>query len=221
MLLYLEQRPRDVDTWEELVDLAGYAEDRGLMAKAAERIHTLSIEGGSPRSRAITASVLALDIPNAVRRAREQLARSPGEALIQYQSHRALLWGGHRNEARALLPNLRASGLPDENKLLAELRQACADGGNGGREIAARIAGLPDASTSGAWHSALLLGETERAAEILRPLDRPERLTTLMQFLVYPMFDARPYPLLGARLDADNIVRPPPVAIPYACRERR
>ncbi len=221
MLLYLEQRPRDVDTWEELVDLAGYAEDRGLMAKAAERIHTLSIEGGSPRSRAITASVLALDIPNAVRRAREQLARSPGEALIQYQSHRALLWGGHRNEARALLPNLRASGLPDENKLLAELRQACADGGNGGREIAARIAGLPDASTSGAWHSALLLGETERAAEILRPLDRPEGLTTLMQFLVYPMFDARPYPLLSARLDADDIVRPPPVAIPYACRGRR
>ena len=190
------------------------------MAKAAERIHTLSVEAGSPRSRAITASVLALDIPNAARRAREQLSRSPGEALIQYQSHRALLWGGHRDEARALLTHLRASGLPEENKLLAELRQACADGGDGARNTAARMTGLPDASTSGRWHSALLLGETERAAEILRPLDAPESLTTLMQFLVYPMFDARPYPLLRARLEADQIQRPPPAAIPFACRAR-
>jgi TolB-like protein len=221
MLLYLEQRPRDVDTWEELVDLAGYAEDRKLMARAAERIHTLSIESGSPRSRAITASVLAMDIPNAVRRSRQQLARSPGEALIQYQSHRALLWGGYRDEARGLLINIRASELPEENKLLAELRQACADGGRGSREIAARIVRLPDATNSGAWHSALLLGDTDRAVEILRPLDRPERLTTLMQFLVYPMFDARPYPLLRARLEADGISRPLPAAIPFACRGQK
>ncbi|HET9397806.1 MAG TPA: hypothetical protein VFO45_03220, partial [Sphingomicrobium sp.] len=221
MLLYLEQRPRDVDSWEELVDLAGYVEDRKLMARAAERIHTLSFESGSPRSRAITASVLSMDIPNAVLRSRQQLARSPGEALIQYQSHRALLWGGYRDEARALLINIKASELPEENKLLAELRQACADGGRSARDIAARIVRLPGASESSVWHSALLLGDTDRAVEILRPLDRPERLTTLMQFLVYPMFDARPYPLLRARLEADGISRPPPAAIPFACRGQK
>jgi TolB-like protein/DNA-binding winged helix-turn-helix (wHTH) protein len=218
MRLYLRERPRDIDSWEELVDLAGYAEDRRLMAHAAERIHTLSMETGSPRSRAITASVLALDIPGAVRRSREQMARSPGEALIHYQAHRALLWGGHREEARTILDHIRASSLPESNKLLAELRQACADGGRGARDIAARMARLPDSSTSGAWQSAVLLGDTRRAAEVLKPLDRPERLTTLMQYLVYPTFDARPFPHLQARLNADRISRPAPARIPFACR---
>lgn len=218
MLLYLDERPRDLDAWDELVDLAGYTENRELMAKAAEQIHALSIESGSPRSRAITASVLSLDIPNAVRRSREQLARSPGEALIQYQAHRALLWGGRLDEARDILLHIRASSLPEENRLLAELRQACADGGRGAREIAQRMARLSDASLSGAWHSALLLGDTAGAVEVLRPLDRPDRLTTLMQYLVYPTFDARPYPLLQARLKADGITRPQPTTIPFACR---
>ena len=218
MLRYLDERPRDLDAWEDLVDLAGYAENRKLMATAAERIHTLSMESGSPKSRAITASVLSLDIPNAVRRSQEQLARSPGEALIQYQAHRAFLWGGRRDEARDILMQIRSSSLPEENKLLAELRQACADGGSGAREIAARLARLPDASISTAWQSAQLLGDTKRAVEMLRPLDRPDRLTTLMQYLVYPTFDARPYPLLQARLKADGVSRPPPAPIPFACR---
>lgn len=217
MLRYLDERPRDVDTWEEVVDLAGYAEERSLMAKAAERIHTLSMESGSPRSRAITASVLSLDIANAVKRAREQLRRSPGEALIQYQSHRALLWGGYRDEAREVLNRLRTSELPEENKLLAELRQACADGGRGAREIAERMARVPDASVSGAWHRAILFRDSAAANRVLAPLHRPDRLTTLMQYLVYPSFDARPFPLLMERLRADSITRPSPVPIPFAC----
>lgn len=221
MRKYLAERPRDLDAWDELVDLAGYISDRRLMAHAAERIHSISMESGSPKSRALTASVLSLDIENAVRRSREQLARSPGEALIQYQAHRALLWGGYRDEARDLLGRIRTSGLPEENKLLAELRQACADGGAGASEIAARMARSPDASTSGAWHRAVLLSDPAGAAEALQPLDRPERLTTLMQYLVYPTFDVRPFPLLEARLKADGISRPPPVAIPYACRASR
>ncbi len=217
MQLYLRQRPRDVDAWEEVVDLAGYADDRRFMAQAAERIHALSFETGQPLSRALTASVLSLDIPNAVKRSREQLRRSPGEALIQYQAHRALLWGGHRDEARAVLGRMRSSSLPPENILLAELRQACADGGKGAREIAARIAGASDSPTSDAWHSANLLGDARRAAEVLKPLDKPERLTTLMQYLVYPEFDVRPFPNLQARLRADGIERRPPVRPPFTC----
>ena len=216
MQLYLRQRPRDVDAWEEVVDLAGYADDRRFMAQAAERIHTLSFETGQPLSRALTASVLSLDTANAVKRSREQLTRSPGEALIQYQAHRALLWGGNRDEARAVLDRMRSSSLPAENIRLAELRQACADGGKGAREIAERIA-QSAAGTSDAWHSAILLGDARRAAEVLKPLDRPERLTTLMQYLVYPEFDVRPYQNLQARLRADGIDRRPPVRIPFAC----
>lgn len=216
MQLYLRERPRDVNAWAEVVDLAGYADDRQFMAQAAERIHSLSFESGLPLSRALTASVLSLDIPNAVRRSREQLKKSPGEALIQYQAHRALLWGGHRDEARAVLGRMRGSSLPAENILLAELRQACADGGRGALEIATRLA--KDASVSNAWHTAMLLGDQRGAAEVLKPLDRPERLTTLMQYLVYPEFDVRPFPNLQARLRADGIERRPAVRTPFACK---
>lgn len=217
MELYLRERPRDVSAWEEIVDLAGYAENRRLMALASQQIHNLSLESGSPLSRAITAAVLAGDIPNAVARSREQLARSPGEALIQYQAHRALLWGGHRDEAPAVLQRIRSSSLPAENVLLAELRQACADGGAGAERIVEKLRSTPDASLSGAWHTAMLMGDHERAANLLKPLDRPESLTTLMQYLVYPTFDARPFPLLEARLRADGIKRPAPAKIPFAC----
>ena len=47
----------------------------------------------------------------------EQLALRPGEALIQYQAHRALLWGGQRDEARAILE-------PDPPKLASGREQA-------------------------------------------------------------------------------------------------
>ena len=50
------------------------------------------------------------------------------------------------------------------------------------------------------------------------PLHQAERLTTLMQYLVYPNFDVRPFPLLQARLDADGIKRPAPAPIPFACK---
>lgn len=218
MLAYLDERPRDLEAWDEVVDMAGYVENRRLIARAAERIHTISMESGSPKSRAITAAVFSTNASLAVKLAREQLKRSPGEALIQYQSHRALLLGGFRDDARQVLTQLRSSKLPDENKLLAELRQSCADGGARAGEIAERLARLPGSSTSSNWQAAELLGDRARATAILMPLHRPDRLTTLMQYLVYPNFDVRPFPLLQARLDADGIRRPAPAPIPFACR---
>jgi hypothetical protein len=218
MLAYLDERPRDLEAWDEVVDMAGYVENRRLIAEAAKRIHTISMENGSPKSRAITAAVFSTDASLAVKLAREQLKRSPGEALIQYQSHRALLLGGFRDDARQVLTQLRSSKLPDENKLLAELRQSCADGGARAGEIAKRLARLPGSSTSSNWQAAELLGDRARATAILMPLHRPDRLTTLMQYLVYPNFDVRPFPLLEARLDADGIKRPAPAPIPFACR---
>jgi len=214
---YLQQRPRELGAWDDLVNLAAYAGDRGLMAEAAARIHDQSVESGSPLSRAITASVLALDTDNAVQRSRQQLAIRPGEALIQYQAHRAFLWAGHRDEARALLGKIRESSLPEENKLLAELRQACADGGRGARDIAAKLDSLKGASTSGRWQGWMIMGDQRRAYSLITSLDQPDRLSTLVQYMAYPDFDARLFPLLQSKLDEDGIVRPAPVRVPYTC----
>jgi TolB-like protein/DNA-binding winged helix-turn-helix (wHTH) protein len=218
MRAYLQQRPRELDAWDEMVNLAGYVGDRPLMADAARRIHDQSVESGRPLSRAITASVLALDIDNAVKRSRQQLAMRPGETLIQYQAHRALLWGGHRDDARALLGRINQSSLPDENKLLAQLRQACADGGQGALAIAARIDSDKRTSTSTRWQAWMLMGDQSRAYALLKPLDQPDRLPTLVQYMVYPDFDARLFPLLQSKLDDDEVRRPAPVQAPYTCR---
>jgi hypothetical protein len=217
---YLDQRPRELDAWDELVNLAAYTGDRRLGAEAAQTIQQQSVESGRPLSRAITASVLALDIANAVQRSRQQLKMRPGEALIQYQAHRALLWGGYRDEVRALVAPIRESSLPEENKLLAELRQACADGGRGARDIVLKLDGLKGASTSGRWQAWMIAGDEERAYALIKPLDRPDRLSTLVQYMTYPDFDARRFPLLQSKLDEDGIVRPPLVRPPYACAPR-
>ncbi|MGZ9100531.1 MAG: winged helix-turn-helix domain-containing protein, partial [Brevundimonas sp.] len=131
MARYLAARPRDIDAWEEMADLSAYAGERAWMRRAAERIHALSVEEGNPRSRAITVSVMAMDLDNAVVRARAQLALRPDRALTQYQAHRALIWSGHVEEAGALLPRITASGLPMATRWLAEMRQACAEGRTG------------------------------------------------------------------------------------------
>jgi TolB-like protein/DNA-binding winged helix-turn-helix (wHTH) protein len=218
MAAYLEQRPRELDGWDEMVNLAGYVGDRSLMAEAAQRIHDESVESGMPLSRAITASVLALDIDNAVTRSREQLAIRPGETLIQYQAHRALLWGGYRDEARALLGRINQSSLPDENKLIAQLRQACADGGQGALAIASRLDSDKHTSTSTRWQTWMLMGDGRRAYDLIKDLDQPNHLATLVQYMVYPDFDARQFPLLQSKLDDDGVKRPTPVQPPYTCR---
>jgi hypothetical protein len=201
-----------------MVNLAGYVGDRALMAEAARRIHDQSVEAGMPLSRALTASVLALDIDNAVRRARQQLAMQPGVALIQYQAHRALLWGGHRDEARPLIERIRQSSLPEENKLLAELRQACADGGAGAAAIVSKLDSDKRTSTSGRWQAWMIAGDERRAYAQLKELDQPARLATLAQYMVYPDFDARQFPLLQSKVDDDHVRRPPIVRAPYTCR---
>ena len=217
MRAYLQQRPRELDAWDEMVNLAGYVGDRGLMAEAARRIHDESVESGMPLSRAITASVLALDTNNAVKRARQQLAMRPGETLIQYQAHRALLWGGQRQEARALLGRIDESSLPAENKLLADLRQACAEGGRGALAIAEQLNSDKRTSTSTRWQTWMLMGDEARAYGLIKGLDQPDRLETLVQYMVYPDFDARQFPLLQSKLDNDGVRRPPPVRAPYTC----
>jgi len=74
-----------------------------------------------------------------------------------------LLWGGDRDEARALVRRINQSSLPQENKLIAQLRQACADGGRGAGEIASTLDSDPRTSTSTRWQVWMLMGDEKRA----------------------------------------------------------
>jgi TolB-like protein/DNA-binding winged helix-turn-helix (wHTH) protein len=217
MAQYLAVRPRDTEAWESIGDFAAYAGDPPAMAQAAERIHTLSIEAGNPKSRAITLSVMALQLPDAVARARQQLALRPTNAITQYQAHRAFIWAGKANEARPLLKMIDASTMPEENKLLSRLRQACADGQpDDAKRFRAQISKVGDLNTR--WQAAQLMGDQSTATALLQPLDRPERLATLMQFMIHPTFDARLYPKLNAALTRNGVVPRKPITTPFSCQ---
>lgn len=217
MASYLEARPRDIDAWEEMADLSAYAGDRRGMARAARRVRDLSIEAGEPRSRAVTLLVMSERFEEALALARMQVERRPNAALTLYQAHRAAIWAGKPTEARGYLQRLRPTALPGDNKLLAELRQACADGRVAD---AVRLNGQLAVSTrrSTRFHAAQTFGHEAAAVSALAPLDTPDRLPTLMQFLIYPTFDARAFPNLGARLAADGVTLYRPIAMPRGCR---
>lgn len=216
MTRYLAARPRDIDAWEEMGDLSAYAGEREWMRRAAERIHALSVEEGNPRSRAITVSVMAMDLDNAVLRARAQLALRPDRALTQYQAHRAFIWAGHVEEARALAPRIAASQLPVATRLLAEMRQACAEGRTGdAAALRSRIGG--EGTLSNRWIAAQLIGDMDAAEDLLRPLDTAERLPSLLQFRINPTFDSRAYPLLASELGRNGVAPGTPIPVPHGC----
>lgn len=217
MARYLEARPRDLEAWDKMSDLAGYAGERAWAARAAAQIHAVSMQDGLPLSRAITVSVNAMEWEAAARRAREQLAVLPDNATTQYQAHRAFLSVGQVAAAAAVLARIRTSRMKPSAIALAELRQACAEGRTADA-VALRRRIDATGELTPRWNAAQTLGDTEGAEALLRPYDRPEGLPMLMQFMTYPSFDARPFPTLNALLVHEGVRRPPPTRLPYACK---
>ena len=217
MLRYIRARPRDIDAWEEVAERAAHAGRRDWMAHAAQRIHALSLEAGSPRSRAITLSVMALRLDNAAEQARKQISLRPNSAMIHYQAHRAFVWSGKNEEARRSLEVIEASELPPTTKLLARLRQACVEGRrNDALAVYARLR-TTSKHTSDLWLGAQTIGDDAAAKLILDPLDRPGQLTTLVQFTINPSFDRRLYPRLDAALAKGGVKPVRVIRIPAAC----
>jgi TolB-like protein/DNA-binding winged helix-turn-helix (wHTH) protein len=219
MVEYLAARPRDIDAWEDMAELASFANQQEWLIRSGERIHTLSLKDNAPRSRAITVTTMAMQLPDAIARAREQLQLQPNSVMTRYQAHRALIWGGKTAEARRSLYRIISSNLPAENKLLAQLRQACAENQIGdARATQQRLNTLPNLSLSGRWQAAEIMGQHQAASALLRPLDNPEDLPELMEFMLNPNFDSSAYPLLRSMLASDGVVRSKIWPMPRACK---
>ena len=218
MVRYLQARPRDIDAWEDMAEFAAYANEHEWLARAGERVHTLSVEAREPRSRAITISVMAMQPKAAVRRARQQIKLRPANVMMKYQGHRAMIWGGQIDEARQLLGAIANSDLPEQNKMLAELRQACGEGDIArAREVKSRIdATNPDLIDK--WQAEQIMGNPSKAAEVLQIFDREGRLQTLLQFMINPTFDSAQYPNFRAAIARDGIVRWKVWPMPGACK---
>jgi TolB-like protein len=143
----------------------------------------------------------------------------PDDFTMLYQAHRALLWDGRVTAAGEVLGQLQRLARGDEPWVaIPAVRQACAEGR---RDVAERMIANDDGDNiAQRWHQWMLLGDYAAATELLRQLERGGNLFALASFLVYPHFDPSPYPSLMRILEREQVRRPPPVALLFACPPR-
>jgi TolB-like protein len=152
--------------------------------------------------------------------ARHAVAQFSDEVFGHYQAHRGLLWAGDIDGAAQLLPYILSSDLPESSRYLVLLRQACAEGRLGdAQKLYERALRQFADQRSSIWLSHLIMGDREAAAATLAPLDDPDDLRGLADFLSYGTFDPRPYPNLMALLEGQGIERGEPIVVPYQCRK--
>jgi TolB-like protein len=146
----------------------------------------------------------------------------PDDYDVLYQVHRALLWDRRVDAAAEVLVRMQRVTRGDEEwRMLPPARQACAESRRDEAEqILTTFAGVGFLNLSQHWHMLMLLGEHAAATELLMQLERDGRTYALSSFLVYPHFDPSPFPSLMRILEREQVRRPPPVALPFACPPR-
>jgi len=224
-LQVLEQRPFDFDNVERLLEAGQDVHDLETQLKVFRHAHGLWQNGPEWLRAALSATWrltfsggdTGIDevawIVDAMRQ-----SRKPSPA---YQAHRALLWFGATDEAREMLPYL--AGETGEARAIIDSRQACAEGRRSDaerilRSIPAHWTDELQASTK--WHLHQMLGQPEKAAEVLKPFESAETPLTLTAYLGYPDFDPAPFPVVQTIMQREGIQRPPPVKVPFACPEQ-
>lgn len=132
-----------------------------------------------------------------------------------YQSHRALLAAGQTERAAGLAEDFLRRSQDEEGRLLVQVRQACAE--NRVADADALFATV-DQGSNARWIFLKTLGRDDDARDTLKPLDTPDTVFILAEYLVYRSFEARDFPLLWKALTAQGINRPPARPMAYQCR---
>jgi TolB-like protein len=206
----VENRPNDNAAWDMLIRAAAFAQDMDTLRQARDRAVTLANVNPDIGALASMASFV-LQSPDAGDIARTVLGFHPFHREIVYQSHRALLSVGEHEEASRLVPLMAGDGW----LLTARIRQACAEGN---RDLAEQLARESEAiSRSGNWHAYMLLGAHDKATDYIRETTKDEDIYVAANWLLYPHFDATPFPELMEVLARENIQRSAPASLRYFC----
>ncbi len=213
---YLDARPNDMGGWSDLMRVAIVARDEEVIADALSALEAAADKNRTAATLYLNFAYRVIDASDAADFGLKALERWPNDAGISYQTHRALLWAKRIDEAARLLA--RIDPIVSRNSLLLRARQACAEGR---REDVLNILGEIRVRERHAiieeWLVLMMLGEHQAAQELLGDNVSGEIPYQLAAWLVYPMFDSGDFPILVQMLERENIERPPPVAIPFAC----
>lgn len=209
------QRPGDANMQQQLLDVAAKVVDKALMRRTLDAIW-------QPAQTRVDLAIVHIDwahrAGDVTRAGEEAMALAQlwqDNPRVLYQAHRALLWAGRVADAAAILARWQAL---DEDRfwsMLPPARQACAEGRRA--EVERALARLGADQISQRWHLLMLLGRKDEAAAALQVLERAGNLSALTDFLIFRHFDPHPFPPLMALLDREKVVRPAPVALPFAC----
>ena len=182
--------------------------------EAGLKAWALPDEPGSGRS-PIIQSMHRVSLEDAVRMVDELLVKSSPSPNVLYQSHRALLAAGQVERAAALAEDFVHISEDFEGKLLVQIRQACAEGRIADAE---KLFEDIDPNSNSLWLFLKTLGRDDEARDILMPLDTPQTVFILSQFMTYRSFEARDYPVLWKVLTAQGINRPAARPMAYRCK---
>ena len=216
---FLAARPGDATAKQALFTLAIQANDRELLEQLLEASWP---ETRLRRDMAIFHTNAAHRSGNYVLAADQALALRewwPNDYEVLYQVHRALLWDRRVAAAAEVLERMERGARGDEPwGALPPARQACAERRRGDAEQI--LANFDVDGISLRWHLLMLLGEQAAATDLLMEFERDGRTYALASFLVYPHFDPSPFPSLMRILEREQVRRPPPVPLPFACPPR-
>jgi TolB-like protein/tetratricopeptide (TPR) repeat protein len=215
---YLKGAPLDFNAWSSLSSILSWLADYDAARTAITQAEKLSDNTAFQYISIIFNHVWSKDFQIAADAARRAVAQYPNDADILYQAHRALLWAGAVDEARALTARLYDGKSAEVQKLTVKVRQSCADGDRkAAQQTAIKIFAMGNDEASTKWIAHQLLGDRQAAREDIIHFDRTSPPILLGAWLWYPYFDAQAYPNLREILKRENITRPPVAKIPFAC----
>lgn len=212
---YLASRPNDLEAWYEFLSLAVSASDRAATAEALERVRLAGESEPDAAQWYLNFAYELIDPSMAADYGLALLERRPDHFGVLYQTHRTLLWAGRTEEAARLAARIELR-YPGEDRV--RLRQACAEGR---REDALAIRASMDLAAAGPsfeWLSLLMLGEEEKAIEVVRAFESATVPNEVASWLAYHTFDPAPFPVLMRVLEREGVDRPAAVRIPFACQ---
>jgi len=218
---YLESRPNDQDAqYRQLALLT----DQSLDDQLSAAINQYQERDGYDVvvvSNSLT-YLLALNDKEAIRAfVKTALERVGDSPFVVYQAHRALLWVGDVDGASRLSQIIQSSDLPEDNRQMVGLRQACAENRlSDATRLYERIKADQADNPATMWIINRVMQKEQEAFESIAGLDNSEDLSGIGDLLSYAFFDARQFPNLMALLEAQGIEPREPLDIPYRCKNQ-
>jgi TolB-like protein len=215
---YLDVRPNDIIAWEAYLDKATSASDQAAVTEALDVLRIAGQTRPEAANYFMDYAYLHLDPNDAADYGVAAIERWPLRNLL-YQTHRTLLFANRIDEAADVMQKYEQRF---QLHPLMDARQACGEGRKGDvwevfNEV--YLGNLNVNNGNATWLVLKMLGEDEKAEELLHTLVFDDVPFAIASWLSYPTFDPSGFPVLMAILERENVSRPPTRELPYACTQ--